>query len=173
MSRAWRRSQLVAAIAALAGVTGCASGHLPPGDPDSARNLVTSADVAAQPPGSPQRAFVSWWRDVQYANLSGFAAALGTGRPPEGGPQLLDTLSYVTLPARPTSMVARSSGSRADLRMIVTVRQPVGGGSVVDQPVALRVGMVRGKEGWRLVNGYRWATHLTARLRPLVGGDKR
>lgn len=172
MRRLRRPWPALAAMVVLLGAGGCASGRLAPGGDDAASNLVTQADVARWPAGSAERAFVGWWRDVQYANYTGFTTLVRRRPAPAGKNVLVDYLASLTLGARPTAISARRSGTRTDLHVTVTVLQSVGAGKVVDQRFRFPVRMRRVGAGWLAEGDYTWASALAAVLRPYAGGDR-
>lgn len=167
------RRLVPAALLALLAAGGCASGRLAPGGFNVTSNLVTEKQITRFPEGSAERAFVAWWRDVQYANMTGFTALVPLDPPPRGANALVDALSYLTRPARPTAIASRRRGARTDMRVTVTVRQPVGAGKTVDQRFGVPVRLRRVGAGWRVERGYEWADALAARLRPYIGGNRR
>ncbi|MFN8175111.1 MAG: hypothetical protein U0T02_08600 [Solirubrobacteraceae bacterium] len=163
---------MVATVVALLAAGGCASGHLASGSAFSGRDLITGKDIARWPAGSAQRAFVAWWRDAQYANVSA-VAKLVTMRPvPAQAVPLVDALSSLMQSARPTSLVALKRRGGANLRVTVTVHQPVGAGTFVDQRLKLTVPLLGGPGSWRVTTGYAWAQALADDLRPLTGGNR-
>lgn len=70
------RYALAAFLAIVALVAGC-GGSSSTNKPSTAKveQLISRREVAAKPPGSPQRALFAWWREAQYANGSAFFGA--------------------------------------------------------------------------------------------------
>jgi hypothetical protein len=119
---------LAVAIGLLA--TRCQSGS-PAGPPTGANQLLSDADVARWPEGSPERALFSWWRDTQYDNLTGYLRFFT----PEIQQRLtrrgvagrdLSILSVQLRQARPTIVSVDASATAAVLYTTITFHQPVG-----------------------------------------------
>jgi len=166
-----RRPAIAALLAGLLATGGCASGRLAPGNVNPGRDLVSANEIARWPPSSAQRALVAWWRDAQFANLSGFKALIRSRHTPPGTVALLDALSNLTQRTRPTSIVAAKTPEGTRLRVTVTVRQPVGASNIVDQHFTLRVPLQHREGTWRVADGNAWVRRLVKTLLPLTGGN--
>jgi len=66
---------LAALLFAVPAITGCGSNGKSAtqstngADKYLPRNIVTHAAISAQPPGSPQRALLEWWRGFQFGDV--------------------------------------------------------------------------------------------------------
>jgi hypothetical protein len=126
------RVVLLLALAALPALAGCGSGSAQPVSlPGATQQLLSQTDVNAQPPGSPERAFLAWWRDVQYANLAQFklelVPALRDSFAPRGKmPDAINYFSGALRSARPKIRDVSRTGTTAVVYAIISYRQPVG-----------------------------------------------
>lgn len=154
-------------------LAGCGQGLTPRAD-SRTRNLLAASDVARIAVGTPERAVLSWWRDIQFANLTGFVAVLDAGAAAtQAEEQALDRLSALAEPARPRIEGARRSG--ADLvvvRAVLEVLQPVGSAEVVTARLPFEFPMRRTAARWTIAGGLGFARGLERALRPLSGGNQ-
>jgi len=154
-------------------LAGCGQGLAPRADTRT-RNLLAPSDVARVAAGTPERAVLSWWRDVQFANLTGFAAVLDAGAAAmQAEEQALDRLSTLAASARPRIEGARrSGGGLVVVRAVLEVLQPIGSAEVVTARLPVEFPMQRAAARWTIAGGLGFTRELERALRPLSGGNQ-
>lgn len=144
-----------AGAGSLAGCGGLApSVGLPAND-----QLVTPATIAAQPAGSPQRALMAWWRDVQFVDQIGYLDGLA---PQVAGRELqqnvaglyLALLSSQLQPARLAIVSVQQHDKSATVYSNIVTRQAIGNERYVTttRPQAFAMAQIGGQ--WRLLDDY-------------------
>jgi hypothetical protein len=126
--------------------------------PGPAIQLMTAADVAKYKPGTPERALLSWWRQTQYGNLSGFLNGFsGEVRAKlQSSPKLTDVLvrfSNTIQTARPQIESVTRGALLATVFTSVEFRQAVGARRYIATTTPQAFAMVHEGE-WRLVDDY-------------------
>ena len=126
--------------------------------PGPSVQLVSPTDVAKYRPGTPERALLSWWREAQYGNLTGFLNGFsGAVRVKlESSPKLTDVLvrfSNTIQTARPQIETVSRGRLLATVFTSVEFRQAVGARRYIATTTPQAFAMVR--EGqWRLADDY-------------------
>jgi hypothetical protein len=150
------RFTLLAVAAVLVG--GCGSGSkLPQQLPGRAEQLLTQMDVNRYPRGSPQRALLSWWRAMQFADQSNYVDSyvLPVRRLLQADPrmpQVLAALSGQLRTVRPLVRGAELRANRATIYTKVAYRTPVGSQRYVTSLVPKAFTLVLRQGRWRLVD---------------------
>jgi hypothetical protein len=124
----------VAALTAAGAVAaGCGGGKASP--PQSltgkAEQLVTRAEINRYATGTPEHAFLQWWRDVQYSNLTAFVAGFQptVRQELQGDSNLRDAFEWFAgsvRAARPAINDAQRSGAIVTLYTTIIYRRPIG-----------------------------------------------
>jgi hypothetical protein len=149
---------LVSACAALALVTGCGSGSLPPQQiPGVSEQLLTAAAVGRYPAGSPQHALLDWWRSAQFADRPAFLAAF---TPPLRSRlqrsrtfgEDLDFFAGSIRNAAPRILSTETEGDRARIFTKIEFRNPVGATRFVASSRPQAFELVRRGSDWLLAD---------------------
>jgi hypothetical protein len=151
-----RTGALILLSVALAGA-GCASGNDDlQGELLAERqehyNILTRAEVSAQPAGSPGRAILTLWRAVQFRNPEG---ALARVSPPPTGDQIDDFEGFIVgagasaaSTTKPEVLDVNRVGRRANVLLEFHRKRKVGDRIKTRMTGRLQVGLVRGPTGW-------------------------
>jgi hypothetical protein len=150
------------ACVALAGVgfavAGCGQGAPPLDLGRLSSQLVTQRDIGAALPGSPERRLLTWWRDVQFMNLSGYlggfapAARRGVAQDERAVSEFVQ-LAQSVRGSLPHVVSDRRRGRGAILLVEVRSRDLLRGyryRTIVSSPQ--RLDFVHLARGWRLAN---------------------
>jgi hypothetical protein len=160
MTPVLRRPRAVAVAAALAlfAVAGCGGGDPPPpGTPSAANDLVTLAKIDEQKPGSPEKALLQWWMDIQYNNLGGYLGGMATPlrHQREADPRTRHNLLLVSgdsIRSQPKVEDSRRNAGTATLYTQVQTRQPVGASRFTTSNTPQAFTLVRENGQWKIVD---------------------
>jgi hypothetical protein len=140
-------------------VAGCGAGLRPHGGLPVIAQLETASQINSQPAGSPQRALLTWWRDVQFSNQVGYLDFL---KPSVAQRELQARtaglyLALLSGQLQPAKLEITGVDSRANLATVyarMIVHQPIGTRRYVTttRPQAFSLERVDGR--WRLVDDY-------------------
>ena len=140
-------------------VSACGSGLRPHRGLPVTEQLLTPADISRTPAGSPQRALITWWRDVQFSNQIGYLDFLA---PPIAARELrsnvaglyLAILSGQLQPAKPQIVGMTAHANLVTIYSSVISHQPIGTQLYVttSRPQAFTLARVDGR--WRLLDDY-------------------
>jgi hypothetical protein len=138
---------------------GCGGGGSAPAAqlPGPALQILSRSDVAKYAAGTPQRALLQWWRDVQYSNLTGYlnafqpsvrqglAASANTGAG-------LRWFSGAVQTVRPSIVDTEQHGSRVVIYTNLDTRTPVGARHYVTSTRAQAFAFVKKAGVWKLAD---------------------
>jgi len=123
------------AVAFAAVAAGCGDGEngnaAPQSLPGAADQILTQSDVDRYPAASPQHALLQWWRDVQYANLTGYFDAFDPSirqklQQDSKARAALEYVSGSVRTARPAIASVRRRGPTATVYTAIKYRTPIG-----------------------------------------------
>lgn len=142
---------LVAALLLAVVAAGCGEGH---DSPRGHARMVPAGAVASLPPGSPQRAFIGWWRALQTGDRKGAAQLL----PVANKSRLVANLPFLSLMSmliRPRIVSVERTGGRAVVYTELVRTRRIGRNRVTDDvplPQGFALRLYRG--GWRLTDSF-------------------
>ncbi len=146
-------------ILAGAASAGCGSGSAPAAAyPAAAEQLVSPADINRFDSISPERALMTWWRDAQFSDLSGYLSLFAgdiRARLEQGqGERELPIFAAGIRTAKPQVVNVELTGDTAIVYTRIVFRQPVGARRYVTttRPQAFR--MIQVGPHWRLSDAY-------------------
>jgi hypothetical protein len=158
MTPVLRRLCAVAAAVALIAAAGCGGGDPPPpGTPSAANDLVTLAKIDGQQPGSPEKALLQWWMDIQYNNLEGYLDGMAgpLRRTREADPRTRHSLLLVSgdsIRSQPKFEDSRRDAGTATLYTQVQTRQPVGASRFTTSDTPQAFTLVRENGQWKVAD---------------------
>lgn len=154
-----RRAVVIAVVALASAIAGCGGdGDLPAKRGLAASiALVTSTDILREKPHSPERAFLSWWRTLQYTDLRGYLSLLSQ---PLRNARRADGLARVQLPiisqqvnkTYPHIKRVEIVGNRATLFVNIEHRTLVGADRYSSTEIPQAFAMVRESGGWHIAD---------------------
>lgn len=154
-----RLAVVIAAVALASVAAGCGGdGELPAKRGLAASiALVSSADILREKPGSPERAFLSWWRTLQYTDLRGYMSLLSE---PLRNARRADGLARVQLPiisqqvnkTYPHIKRVEIAANRATLFVNIEHRTLVGADRFSSTEIPQAFAMVRERGLWRIAD---------------------
>jgi len=154
-----RRAVMIAAVALASAIAGCGGdGDLPAKRGLAASvALVSSADILGEKPGSPERAFLSWWRTLQYTDLRGYLSLLSEplrdARRSDGRARVqLPIISQQVNQTYPHIKRAEIVTDRATLFVNIEHRTLVGADRYSSTEIPQAFAMVRERGVWRIAD---------------------
>jgi hypothetical protein len=125
--------------------------------PGAAEQLLTQAEVDRYPVGSPAHAVLAWWRNAQFANLTGFRDAYS--RPLrarlETSPLTAQSLAFFSgtiRDARPRIQEVTVSDATAVVTTLIEYREPVGTTRYITSTLPRAFTLIREDGKWRLTD---------------------
>ena len=138
---------------------GCGGGGSAPAtqSPGPAQQILSRSDVTKYAKGSPQRALLQWWRDIQYSNVTGYMNAyqpsvrrgLATSATTAAG---LRWFSGAVQTVRPSIVDTEQHGSRVVVYTNLDTRTPVGAKHFVTSSRAQAFSLVKKAGAWKLAD---------------------
>jgi hypothetical protein len=127
--------------------------------PGAAEQLLTRADVEAQPSGSPEEALFRWWRAAQYSDLHEYLAAYEQDladrlRITGEARRELRRFAEAIRTARPEVVETRVDVNRATVYTMVRFRQPIGLTRYISTGRPQAFTMIREDGRWVLENDF-------------------
>ncbi|MDP1846856.1 MAG: hypothetical protein Q8K79_03605 [Solirubrobacteraceae bacterium] len=175
-----RRAVVIAAVAFAGAVAGCGGdGELPAKRGLAASiALVSPADIVREKPHSPERAFLAWWRTLQYTDLRGYLSLLSQ---PLRDARRADGMARVQLPiisqqvnkTYPHVKRVELAGNRATLYVNVEHRTLVGADRYSSTQIPQAFAMVREDGRWRIADDIYVEAAARPQLREEAAADAR
>ena len=174
-----RLQSAFAVIVAALGIASCGDGTNEPeeGLPATAA-LVGPKAIAATAPGSPKRAFMLWWRSLQYADIQGYNRRLSSTlrtRPGHAQRARLQVAAMAgqVLNVYPHIMRVEAREGRAMLYVELEVRTLVGAERYTSTRVPRAFPMVRNDGDWQIDDDLFVETGARSELQKLAADDAR
>lgn len=174
-----RRAFVAGAVALASAVAGCGDGDLPAkrGLPASVA-LVTSAEILREKPRSPERAFLRWWRTLQYTDVRGYMSLLSqplrNARTADGRARVqLPIVSQQVNKAFPHIKRVEIVANSATLYVNIEHRTLVGADRYASTQIPQAFAMVRENGGWRIADDIYVEAAARPQLRDEAAADAR
>ena len=168
-----------AVIVAALGIASCGDGSNEPnrGLPATAA-LVGPKDIAATKAGSPNHAFMLWWRALQYADVKGYNQRLSSALKARPGHEQTARRQVAAIAAQvinvfPHIKRVEARGAQATLYVELEVRTPVGAERYTSARVPRAFSMVRNAGNWKIDDDLFVETGARAELQKLAAADRR
>ena len=168
-----------AVVVAALGIASCGDGSNEPdrGLPATAA-LVGPKDIAATEAGSPNHAFMLWWRSLQYADVQGYNQRLSNALKARPGHaqtarRQVAAIAGQVINVYPHIMRVEARGGRATLYVELEVRTLVGAERYTSTRVPRAFAMVRDAGKWKIADDLFVETGARAELQKLAAADRR
>lgn len=155
--RSCRPRATFAAVAAAIGIASC--GGAESNEPDrglpATAALVTPKDIAATKAGSPNHAFMLWWRSLQYADVKGYNRRLSRALNARAGHaqtarRQVAAIAGQVINVYPHIMRVEARDGRATLYVELEVHTRVGAERGTSTRVPLAFSMIREAGTWKI-----------------------
>jgi hypothetical protein len=138
---------------------GCGGGGSAPAAqlPGPAQQILSRSDVTKYSAGTPQRALLQWWRDIQYSNLTGYMNGFQPrvrrvlARDANTAPGLR-WFSGAVQTVRPSIVDTEQHGSRVVIYTNLDTRTAVGARHFVTSTRAQAFSLVKKAGAWKLAD---------------------
>ena len=174
-----RGGSALAVVAAALSIASCGDGSNEPdvGLPATAA-LVAPKDIAATKAGSPNRAFMLWWRSLQYADVQGYNRRLSSTLKARPGHAQRARLQVAAIAGQvinvfPHIMRVEAREGRATLYVELEIRTLVGAERYTSTRVPRAFPMVRKDGDWAVDDDLFVETGARRELQKLAAADAR